>query len=302
MEQTSIDRELEQAIDPWLEHMRWRSDFKNWREERIWQENKQQAKLATLETFLRLADKSIDAPASIPNLSGLKVLDLGCGMGGLSVALALRGATVTPFDFNPAYCHITQLRGDRYGLRLNPVNGAGEKLPFPADYFDVVMCMDVLEHVQKPESLLSEVSRTLQAGGLLYLTAINRLAFDDPHYHVKGVNWLPRGLAKGYLQLVGRSKDNSRFKDNQTLEAMHYFRYGELSKLAARHNFKKVFEYGEVNLNQPTTKPSLAKKKETSGLKEQAVQLLRATKLLGPVYQLYRNFYKGTYQLALIKS
>lgn len=304
MEQTSIDRELEQAIDPWLEHMRWRSDFNKWREGRIWQENKQQGKLATLETFLKLAGQKTEATNPVEILTGLKVLDLGCGMGGLSVALALRGAEVTPFDFNGAYCNITRLRGYRYGLKLNPVNGAGENLPFPADYFDVAICMDVLEHVQNPESLLSEISRTLKSNGLLYITAINRFAFNDPHYHVRGVNWLPRVLADNYLKLAGRNKDNSRFKDNQTLKGMHYYRYSSLPKLAQRHGFNKVYEYGEVSLNQPTLKPGHTTPVASSekGWKGQTTKLLRQTKLLGPAYELYRDFYKGTYQLAFIKG
>jgi 2-polyprenyl-3-methyl-5-hydroxy-6-metoxy-1,4-benzoquinol methylase len=304
LEQTAIDRELEQAIDPWLEHMRWRSDFQKWREKRIWQENKQQGSLATLETFLELAGIHNQANRPVEKLNGLKILDLGCGLGGLSVALALRGVVVTSFDFNLAYCNITRLRGQRYGLKLDPVNGAGENLPFPESYFDVVICMDVLEHVQNPEKLLAEISRTLKPAGLAYITAINRFAFNDPHYHVPGVNWLPRSLSEPYLKLAGRNKDNSRFKDNQTLQAMHYYRYADIPKLAKRHDFKQIFEYGEVKLQQTNSEggQSTAKKANTKAWKNQVVNILHKTKILGPAYRLYRSFYKGTYQLALLKA
>lgn len=298
MEPTTIDRELEQAINPWLEHMRWRSDFDKWREGRIWQENKQQGKLATLETFLKLAGTSDAGQTPVQMLTGLRILDLGCGMGGLSVALALRGAEVIPFDYNPSYCRITRLRGQRYGLNLSPVNGAGENLPFSAAYFDVVICMDVLEHVQNPEKMLAEISRVLKPKSLLYITAINRYAFNDPHYHVRFVNWLPRAWADRYLQVAGRTKDNSRFKDNQTLKGMHYYRYGDLAKLAIRHGFNQTYEYGEVSLHQPVQiKPLPAK-----GWKNRATFTLKKIGLLMPVYQFYRNFYKGTYQLAFIKG
>lgn len=298
MEPTTIDRELEQAINPWLEHMRWRSDFSKWREGRIWQENKQQDKLNTLETFLKLAGKGEAHHNSVLDLTNLRILDLGCGMGGLSVALALRGAEVTPFDYNPAYCNITRLRGQRYGLNLSPVNGAGENLPFPNGYFDVVICMDVLEHVQDPEKMLAEISRVLKPQSLLYITAINRFAFNDPHYHVSFVNWLPRNLADPYLKLVGRTKDNSRFKDNQTLRGMFYYRYWDLAQLAKRHGFSQTYEYGEVNLHQPTQIKPIPKK----NLKNRAIFTLKKAGLLAPSYQLYRNFYKGTYQLAFIKG
>jgi len=146
-----IDRALEAAIDPWLEHMRWRSDFAEWRERRLWQERRQEGTLRNLRAFLRMAaqwdgrrdahasnggggvpatngdgDASADEDAKAADvLAGRQILDLGCGMGGLSTALALAGARVQPLDFNQHYCEITRLRGTRYGLSLSPVNAAG---------------------------------------------------------------------------------------------------------------------------------------------------------------------------------
>ena len=49
--QTEIDKALEAAIDPWLEHMRWRPDFEQWRNRRLWQENKQKRTLEILRLF-----------------------------------------------------------------------------------------------------------------------------------------------------------------------------------------------------------------------------------------------------------
>src|ERR1700755_2472988 len=88
-----VDCELEAAIEPWLEHMRWRSDFDSWREGRLWQEKRQGGTLKNLRAFLRVAKRTDGA------LAGRLVLDLGCGMGGLSTALALEGADVRPGDF-----------------------------------------------------------------------------------------------------------------------------------------------------------------------------------------------------------
>ncbi len=287
-----IDRELAAAIDPWLEHMRWRPDFEKWRKGRLWQETKQARTLASLELFRRQAGQT-------GSLTGLKVLDLGCGMGGLSVALARQGALVQPYDYNPAYCSITRLRGRRYELELQPVNGGGEHLPFPDGYFDLIVCMDVLEHVQQPTALLAETQRCLKPGGLLYITAINRFAFTDPHYHVRLVNWLPRRLATPFLKLTRRHKDNSRFTDRQTLAEMHYFRYGQLPRLAKQSGFSRTVELGELEWGLiPLEGGSLP---DTSERKNRLARRLRNLHLLGPVYRLYRSFYKGTYQLLMIK-
>lgn len=284
-----VDGELEAAIEPWLEHMRWRTDFEGWREGRLWQEKRQQGTLKNLRAFLKTAPRSDGARASAKDddsLAGRLVLDLGCGMGGLSTALALEGADVRSVDFNRHYCHITRLRGMRYGLELAPINAAGEALPFPDAHFDIVMCVDVLEHVRDPEALLSEISRCLKPGGLCQITAINRFAFRDPHYHARLVNWLPRRFADAYLRLFGHTKDNARFKDRQTLQEMHYYTYRGLERLLACHGLDGLIEAGELKL-----------KKRLGGWKG----LLQRTGLAGLTYRTYRGLYKSTYVCMAVK-
>jgi 2-polyprenyl-3-methyl-5-hydroxy-6-metoxy-1,4-benzoquinol methylase len=284
-----VDKEIEAAIDPWLEHMRWRADFRSWREGRLWQEKRQKATLDNLRHFLRAAQSNGRAGEGSEDdevLAGRLVLDLGCGMGGLSTALALAGAAVRSLDFNPSYCHITRLRGRRYGLDFRPINAAGEALPFPDAHFDAITCVDVLEHVRDPEALLSEISRCLKPGGLCWITAINRFAFRDPHYHVRFVNWLPRGAADAYLRLAGRAKDNARFADRQTLREMHYYTRRGLESLLARHGLTGFVETGELKL-----------RKRLGGWKG----LLQRAGLAGLAYKAYRAAYKSTYVGAAFK-
>jgi 2-polyprenyl-3-methyl-5-hydroxy-6-metoxy-1,4-benzoquinol methylase len=283
-----VEGELEAAVEPWLEHMRWRADFGQWREGRLWQEKRQGGTLKNLRAFLRAAarpDGSVGARDD-DSLAGRLVLDLGCGMGGLSTALALEGADVRPVDFNRHYCHITRLRGQRHRLNLSPVNAAGEALPFPDAHFDIVMCVDVLEHVRDPEALVAEISRCLKPGGLCQITAINRFAFRDPHYHARLVNWMPRRFADTYLRLVGRSKDNARFRDRQTLQEMHYYTYRGLGRLLARHGLDSLIESGELKL-----------KKRMAGWKG----LVQRAGLAGPAYRAYRAAYKSTYVCMAVK-
>jgi 2-polyprenyl-3-methyl-5-hydroxy-6-metoxy-1,4-benzoquinol methylase len=287
--QTELNRVLEAAIDPWLEHMRWRPDFAQWREGRLWQERKQAGTLNHLRSFLRLhsgASTQSDETA-MASLAGRRVLDLGSGMGGLATALALAGAEVFASDFNVEYCRITRLRGRRYDLDLRAVNAAGEALPFPGDYFDIILCMDVLEHVRHPARVLAEINRCLKPGGVCQLTAINRFAFKDPHYHARFVNWLPRRWASPYLRLTGTTKDNSRFADRQSLEEMHYYRYGELKKLFAREGFTQLLDSGEVKL-----------KGRLSGWQGALQQL----GLLHFCYATYRSLIKSTYVVMAVKA
>ena len=289
---TDVDGELEAAIEPWLEHMRWRADFEGWREGRLWQEKRQQGTLKNLRAFLKAASRSnADARASESvkaddSLAGRLVLDLGCGMGGLSTALALEGADVRSVDFNRHYCHITRLRGMRYGLELAPINAAGEALPFPDAHFDIVMCVDVLEHVRDPEALLSEISRCLKPGGLCQITAINRFAFRDPPYPARLVNWPPRRAADASLRLFGHAKDNARSRDRQTLQEMHYYTSRGLERLLARHGLGGLVESGELKLE-----------KRLTGWKG----LMQRAGLAGLAYRTYRGLYKSTYVCMAVK-
>src|ERR671934_1486141 len=92
-EQSSVEERLAAAIEPWLAHMTWRKDFEAWRERRIWQERYQADNLRDLRQ------------AFSGDLSGKRLLDLGAGMGGLSVALLLEagpvGLRLWALDYNP---------------------------------------------------------------------------------------------------------------------------------------------------------------------------------------------------------
>ncbi len=218
------DERLESAlaarIDPWLEHMRWRPDFARWRERRLFQERYQADHLASVQ-------------ALAGDVRGKEVLDLGAGMGGFSVALARQGARLWALEFNADYCQIVRLRARRYGLDLPVARAAGESLPYAAASFDLVCSWDVLEHVQDPQAVLREVARVLRPGGAALVSAINRYAFRDPHYHLPGLNWLPRPWAEAWIRRAARGKEGSRFADRQRLSEMHYFRWGEFVRAAA---------------------------------------------------------------------
>src|SRR5947208_16526259 len=113
-ERSAVEERLAAAIDPWLAHMTWRRDFEAWRERRIWQERYQGDNLRDLWA------------AFSGDLSGKRLLDLGAGMGGLSVALLLApnpspltpGVRLQALDYNPEYCKIARLRAERYDLDL----------------------------------------------------------------------------------------------------------------------------------------------------------------------------------------
>ncbi len=271
--------DLEAKIAPWLRHMTWRRDYEHWRERRINQEHYQTERLAQL--------------ARVAHLPGLQLLDLGAGMGGFAVAAALRGAQVVACDYNPAYCEIIALRAARHHLTFPIYNVAGEALPFQAQCFDVVVSWDVIEHVRSPTQMLTEVARVLRPGGYVLLTAINRRAWVDPHYHLPGINWLPRPWAERLIERQGRSKQHTGFQDRQRLSAMHYFHYHQFVALAAQYGFK-TYDLREALLREGRLPSPRRSRRIVRGL-------LRTVGLEHLAYRLQRRWYMGMFELALYK-
>jgi 2-polyprenyl-3-methyl-5-hydroxy-6-metoxy-1,4-benzoquinol methylase len=278
---TTHDEQLVAAIEPWLQHMRWRSNFAQWRERRINQEHYQEARLRQLESIAGPLDRQI-------------LLDVGAGMGGFAVAAALAGATVAACEFNRDYCEIIKLRAARNDLTLPVYNAAGEALPFADRSFDTIVSWDVIEHVQDPARMLQEFNRVLLPGGVALVTAINRWAWKDPHYHIRGLNWLPRPWAERLIRRRGRSKEGAAFQDMQRLSEMHYFSYGAFVRLARRYGFR-VYDLKEREL--------LAGKLHSPRRSRRLIRsALRALRLERAAYRAQRQWYVGMFELALVKE
>lgn len=104
--------------------------------------------------------------------NGKAVLDLGCAGGFMAEALDDRGARVTAID--PAADAIGAARAHAAERDITYDVGVGEALPFGAESFDAVVCVDVLEHVSDLDKVLSEVARVLKPGGVFAFDTINR--------------------------------------------------------------------------------------------------------------------------------
>lgn len=130
-------------------------------------------------------------------LAGKRVLDVGCGGGLLSEALARLGATVTGIDLAPLTVEVAELHALSSGLSVEYLRQSAEMhaLEHPASY-DVVACMEMLEHVPDPGSVLRALSTLVKPGGCVFLSTLNRnlksylLSILGAEYVL---NLLPRG-------------------------------------------------------------------------------------------------------------
>jgi len=103
---------------------------------------------------------------------GARVLDLGCAGGFMAEALDDRGAQVTGID--PAEDAIAAARRHAEGRNIRYDVGTGEALPYEDTSFDIVVCVDVLEHVADLDKVLAECARVLKPQGWFLYDTINR--------------------------------------------------------------------------------------------------------------------------------
>ena len=110
----------------------------------------------------------------IPNWKGLKVLDVGCGGGLACEFLAKRGADVSGIDLSFNSIKAAQEQAKKSYLKIDYQSGVAENLPYPENTFDVVVCFDVLEHVENWQRVIREISRVLNKGGIFLFDTINK--------------------------------------------------------------------------------------------------------------------------------
>jgi 2-polyprenyl-6-hydroxyphenyl methylase/3-demethylubiquinone-9 3-methyltransferase len=108
-------------------------------------------------------------------LAGRRVLDVGCGGGLLAEALARAGARVTAIDLAPGMIEVARLHAAESALAVDYRLAAAEEVAAaePAA-FDVVTCMEMLEHVPQPAAMTATLARALRPGGALFVSTINR--------------------------------------------------------------------------------------------------------------------------------
>jgi 2-polyprenyl-6-hydroxyphenyl methylase / 3-demethylubiquinone-9 3-methyltransferase len=130
-------------------------------------------------------------------LSSKRVLDVGCGGGILAESMSARGAEVTGIDLAGKPLRVAQLHALESGARVSYLEASAEQMAAQAPgSFDVVTCMEMLEHVPQPESSVAACAALARPGGWVFFSTINRnpwsflLAIVGAEYVLR---MLPRG-------------------------------------------------------------------------------------------------------------
>ena len=132
-------------------------------------------------------------------LAGLSVLDIGCGGGLLAEAMARAGASVTAIDVTVKNVEVARLHGAQQGLAIDYLHCAAETLAAEGARFDVVLNMEVVEHVADLSSFLNAVTALVAPGGHLFVATLNRTLAGFV-IGIVGAEYVARVLPKGTHQ------------------------------------------------------------------------------------------------------
>jgi len=221
------------------------------------------------------------------SLENLKILDFGCGEGGMSVYFARKGFEVWAVDIDREKLARVKLRAEENEVKLNilPLSPEGRAENLPENYFEVILCLDVIEHCQDPRLSLREMKRLLKKEGLLYLTTPNQLGlgwlFSDPHYSLPFLTLFPKPIAD-YLVKRFRKMEN---------DVSHLFGRRELEKLFQKTGLEVIYSYADEvkeKLNQP--------ERIVSPFKKKVFQILSSAHLIGliPIFLPLLHYFSTT--------
>lgn len=135
-------------------------------------------------------------PKTLRSLEGLTLVDIGCGGGVLSEPLARLGAQVTGLDPAPTNIAVASAHAQQSGVTIDYRQETIEALVAEGKRFDIVLAMEVVEHVADVEAFVDACCKAVKPGGLLVMATLNRtlksyaLAIVGAEYVLR---WLPRG-------------------------------------------------------------------------------------------------------------
>ncbi|MEM4587743.1 MAG: methyltransferase domain-containing protein [Candidatus Jordarchaeales archaeon] len=221
-----FEKELERRLEP-LRNLKnyeaWLSWFKN-------AEKRAEVYILKMKPFLK-------------QISGLTVLDVGCGIGGACLALANLANLVVGIEINPLAIPLAKLKAKKAVKgAIDFILASGLNMPFRRGSFNLVICNDVLEHVDDKDKLLKEINSVLAKNGHLFLTTPNKLYPVEPHTGMFGLTLLPRRIANKIASL--------KFKMNADLPSL--VTYKELVKLLTKNSFSHLINHPDWLLYENT--------------------------------------------------
>ena len=166
--------------------------------------------------------KNFNLPKNNEPLSGINILDIGCGGGLLSEPMSRLGANVTGIDASEKNIQIAKLHSKKNKLKINYICSSPEKINVKKK-FDVILNMEIVEHVEDIELFLKSSSNLLKKNGLMFIATINKtlksyiFAIVGAEYILR---WLPIGTHEWEKFVKPEDLKKILYKNNLSLSKL----------------------------------------------------------------------------------
>lgn len=205
-----------------------------------------------------------DFKERVGEVGGKKILDAGCGNGGISIAFAMAGAEVSGVEIEKELYEISVAHAESLGVHPKFYLYDGSRLPFEDNTFDYAVSASVLEHTDDPAHYLREILRVVKPEGSLYLGFPNKIAPRETHTQLLFLTYLPKFLQPFYIKLFNRNP----LPDNN----LHFYSYSDLKRMIknSQNNYHWVI-MGEEGKSQNIVKKIIKKVLSVSGISYKAI-------------------------------
>jgi len=166
--------------------------------------------------------KNFNLPKNNKPLSGINILDIGCGGGLLSEPMSRLGASVTGIDASEKNIQIAKLHSKKNKLKINYICSSPERINVKKK-FDVILNMEIVEHVEDIELFLKSSSNLLKKNGLMFIATINKtlksyiFAIVGAEYILR---WLPIGTHEWEKFVKPEDLKKILYKNNLSLSKL----------------------------------------------------------------------------------
>jgi len=173
------------------------------------------------------------------------VADIGCGAGTQSILWAQLGFKVHGVDVNERLLALAHERAAKAGCQIDFVLGSAVALPWPDEYVDVCLAVELLEHVKDWEQCLREFCRILRPGGVLFVSTTNALCPIQQEFNLPLYSWYPSAV-KRYCATLAKTT-RPQLANYATYPAENWFTFYQLRAFLKERGFESLDRFDLVD-------------------------------------------------------
>ena len=208
---------------------------------------RQSATAAAMQRFRAIRDMVIRLNPNLLSRGPIDVADIGCNAGTQSILWAELGCRVHGLDVNGPLLDLARDRASKAGYSIDFVLGSAVSLPWPDEYVDVCLAVELLEHVSDWESCLKEFARVVKPGGVLFVSTTNVLCPIQQEFNLPLYSWYPAPV-KRYCERLAKTT-RPQLANYAKYPAENWFTFYQLREFLGERGFDSFDRFDGIDLS-----------------------------------------------------